>query len=789
MKKIISKKILLLLSVLMILLVTVGCSKEVKTKLTPAEHVNESIEATLVGNIDITADVDFELDYQTLSQEETFADVPESVVAILNELSMKANYKVKSDLDNETLDFVMDYDINYKSNPLLSTSMIFNNEVFGMGFTNFYDKYFVVDFKTIANEVMKQATYQDFSQIDFEKYIQIILSSDSDAFKKLQENETYSNMIKAHLDTKLDEGVNEEITYLKGDEEVTENVLTYTYDFDFESYFTLFIDLIKEVQQDEDAKVYAKEVITAVMTELLESGDYKALDTTEEEMLMMKELIETDFETGWNDLFDELLAEYDDMDSLYTDLGPEGEEIMAAYDSLDYKISINKENIIRKVSVSMDYSGFKLNMNYIINAIGDDVVIESREDKYINLLQFVDFENPEELQNKEELATIIKEFLVSSINELISGEGYTALFEDLKPLEEEFGLTISEITTYLEMGKVYIENMSVEEIVAMIEDNMPGASYDYDYDYEDDTSYDTQELAPLDHIAFIMDKPLNQSEINDAMWQAVQEQGDMNYASYTSYLSTIEDVTSNMQEAIDQGADLIFINGEEFADAVSSMAELFPEVHFVVLSGYPFYYGTNLSILDYYNEETAYVAGTVAALTSETGKIGFIGGINDIYTQNYEISFRDGALAANPEIILESRYAESMTDYTLGETIAAELNSLDVDVIYHYAGSVGNAVITDSEKYGYKFIGNESLYGSELPGYITSTLRNYDFIVNNIVTDYTYGYVSDYYSYGIYDDALYLPTGNIGPIVNEQKELIVDQIKSGELYIPTYYGE
>jgi len=786
MNKRFKKQIILLLAVIFILSMTVSCSKDVKTELSPAEHVTESVMTTFnQGSFDLSADMSFNLNYDELSKELGEEEISKELFELINNASVGIDYKLKTDMEARRFDYLLDYDINYKAMPLLSMEMILNNDEFGFGLTNFYDKYFVVDFGTIMSQVMQEEGLENLSKIDFEPYMMILMNTESEGYKKVHESDRYTDLVTKHLDARLGAGISEEISYIVGEEEFTENVLTYTYEFDFKAYFNLLADIVKEAKNDEDLKVYTKDLIIELMDKFIETKDYELFELTEEDVLMSKESLESDFEVYYNEVISTYEEAFTEIENEMDYLGEDGELLMAVYDNLDIKISINKEDVIRKINMSLDYQGFGLTVDYVINATGDDVVIESKADQYIDILKFINFDEPSEINDVEELATIIKEFLLSAISELSEGEAYTTLYDDLKPFEEELGMEISTIKMSLGMAKAYIENLETEAIIDLIEENLVNTYDDYDYDYDYD---DTTELAPLDAVTFIAYKPIEVSEENAAIWSAVDTFAQ-NYGAEADYILSSEDsARTDFEGAISSGADIIFIQGAEFDSVVSELAEVYAEVQFVCLDSYPEYYGENVILNDYYNEETAYVAGAIAALTTETNKIAFIGGIEDIYTKNYEIAFRDGALSIDPEMVVYTQYAGSTNDYDLGKEIAATINDEGVDVVYHAADQVGHAIIDASVNYNYKVIGNGTFYGNDLPNYLTSTMRNYDYVIEYIMGDYSYGYISNYYSFGAYD-ALYIPNDNLTTEVIEVKDDLIEQISTGELYIPTYYGE
>ena len=93
--------------------------------------------------------------------------------------------------------------------------------------------------------------------------------------------------------------------------------------------------------------------------------------------------------------------------------------------------------------------------------------------------------------------------------------------------------------------------------------------------------------------------------------------------------------------------------------------------------------------------------GVIAGLTTETNKIGFIGGKDSPTINKFEVGFAAGVAAVNPEaakgLISEDgksagstvKYADSFEDTNKGYELAKSLYNDGCDVIYHAAGGVG----------------------------------------------------------------------------------------------------
>jgi predicted ATPase/DNA-binding winged helix-turn-helix (wHTH) protein len=97
-------------------------------------------------------------------------------------------------------------------------------------------------------------------------------------------------------------------------------------------------------------------------------------------------------------------------------------------------------------------------------------------------------------------------------------------------------------------------------------------------------------------------------------------------------------------------------------------------------------------------EEGAFLAGAAAALTSTTGRLGFIGGVQDAQIERFLHGFETGAHHVDPGAIVEIRYLYQAPDYTgfwdraRMRDVATELYQRGVDVAMHAAGTAGDGM-------------------------------------------------------------------------------------------------
>lgn len=162
-----------------------------------------------------------------------------------------------------------------------------------------------------------------------------------------------------------------------------------------------------------------------------------------------------------------------------------------------------------------------------------------------------------------------------------------------------------------------------------------------------------------------------------------------------------EDYEPNLQLLVDQGASLAVATGFMLENALEAVAKRNPDARFLLIDS-PLLDAQGKSIalpnvrtLVFRENEGGYLAGALAAYASETGKVGFVGGMNLPLIQRFEAGFVAGAKSGRPDRPLEvvSSYTGSFDNVGAGKQVAQDLLGRGVDVIYHAAGTDGLGVI------------------------------------------------------------------------------------------------
>ena len=116
--------------------------------------------------------------------------------------------------------------------------------------------------------------------------------------------------------------------------------------------------------------------------------------------------------------------------------------------------------------------------------------------------------------------------------------------------------------------------------------------------------------------------------------------------------------------------------------------------------------GDNLAGLVFSEEQGSFLVGAAAALSSETGTVGFIGGVCCFgLIEKFEAGFRAGALHVNPDIEIISQYITEFPDFDgfnapdRGRETALAIFEEGADVIYHAAGGTGAGLFAAAKEH------------------------------------------------------------------------------------------
>jgi len=230
---------------------------------------------------------------------------------------------------------------------------------------------------------------------------------------------------------------------------------------------------------------------------------------------------------------------------------------------------------------------------------------------------------------------------------------------------------------------------------------------------------------------------------NAAAWDGVKRAKD----ELGIFLRDVEpgDPTSiepSMRAFAERGYDLIVGVGFAQAPIMDDVARDYPNLKFAIIDGVidlP-----NVASLNFKEHEGSFLVGMIAARTSKTGKIGFVGGMDIPLIHKFHTGYVEGARYANPKIEVFENYV-GVTDAAWnnpgkGKELAKAQLERGADVIFQAAGNSGLGVFDAAEETHTLAIGVDSNQNWVKPGYIlTSMIKRVDVSVFNSVKDMVEG--------------------------------------------------
>ena len=177
------------------------------------------------------------------------------------------------------------------------------------------------------------------------------------------------------------------------------------------------------------------------------------------------------------------------------------------------------------------------------------------------------------------------------------------------------------------------------------------------------------------------------------------------------------------------GYSPIIVTGFSFADTLTKVAPDFPNIHFVQIDSVV--NAPNVQSVVYKSNDASYLAGVLAAKTSKTGKVGFVGGMDIPLIHAFFCGYKEGFMATNAQGSVFENYTGTTGAAWNDPVGAGELAKADfdkgADIVYAAAGASGLGVLQAAKDAGKLSIGVDSNQNYLQPGSVlTSVLKRVD---------------------------------------------------------------
>jgi basic membrane protein A len=201
-----------------------------------------------------------------------------------------------------------------------------------------------------------------------------------------------------------------------------------------------------------------------------------------------------------------------------------------------------------------------------------------------------------------------------------------------------------------------------------------------------------------------------------------------------------------MRAFAERGYDLVIGVGFAQAPIMEIVAKDYPHINFAIVDGVSQL--PNVASLVFKEHQGSYLVGMIAARTTRTGKLGFVGGMDIPLIHRFATGYEEGAKAVNPSISVYRNFV-GVTDSAWnnpgkGKELALSQIGKGADVIFTAAGNSGLGAFDAVEQAGkgadgratHYVIGVDSNQNMVKPGYVlTSMVKRVDNAVYDIVND------------------------------------------------------
>lgn len=213
----------------------------------------------------------------------------------------------------------------------------------------------------------------------------------------------------------------------------------------------------------------------------------------------------------------------------------------------------------------------------------------------------------------------------------------------------------------------------------------------------------TQAAKPF-KVAMVLHGAINDKSWNESGYNGLLKiKNDLKVETAYQEKVPLADAENAMRTFASQGYDLVIGHGDEFSEAGKVVAPEFPNVKFAVVNGANT--APNLMSISMFDEQLTYLTGVIAAMTTKTGKVGFIGGLEIPPVVRNGNGFEMGAKATKADITVVKTIIGDFNDAAKGKEAALAMAEQGVDVIYYYVDQAMLGIQEAAKEKNVKLIG------------------------------------------------------------------------------------
>ncbi len=184
-----------------------------------------------------------------------------------------------------------------------------------------------------------------------------------------------------------------------------------------------------------------------------------------------------------------------------------------------------------------------------------------------------------------------------------------------------------------------------------------------------------------------------------------------------------------LRRLAESGSNPIVMTGFAFGNVLSEVAPDYPDTTFVIVDSVVD--APNVRSVVFKEHEGSFLVGMMAAMASESGTVGFIGGMDIPLIRKFACGYAQGVLAVNPDANVIANMTgttpAAWADPVKGSELTQAQIAQGADVVYAAAGATGVGVLQTAADEDILSIGVDSNQNYLHPGEVlTSMLKRVD---------------------------------------------------------------
>jgi basic membrane protein A len=289
---------------------------------------------------------------------------------------------------------------------------------------------------------------------------------------------------------------------------------------------------------------------------------------------------------------------------------------------------------------------------------------------------------------------------------------------------------------------------------------------------------------------------LGDKSFNDMMAQGMEKaKADFGADYVVIQPRAVSEFQSAIARAAAQGFDVIIGSSFDMIEPMKAVAKAFPDQKFGLVDVGPDPVAPNVASTVTKDWEGSFLVGYIAAKTTKTGTIGFVGGKDIPIIHRFFVGYYYGAKMANPDVKVLETYTGSFQDPAGGKEYTLALVNQGSDINFAVAGATSAGVIDAAKESKTLAIGVDSNQNYMAPGSVLTSMvkrvdtQAYDMIKAVNAGSFKGGEVK---YYGLAEDGVAAAMdeynkGLIADSVLAEVDGLKAKLLSGDIVVPNYF--